>query len=176
MPPFPLAAIRFDDQPVDLLLSEFAARLTRMGVRVGGVVQGRAQGAAGCTDLELRSLDGVRRFPLSQRLGPGSQACRLDPGALADCGQMLLEALNGDLDLLVLNRFGKAEDSGHGFRAVIATAIERDIPVLTAVRGRNVEMWARFTAATATLLPPEPAALMDWFSGLARPRPAHPGN
>lgn len=49
----------------------------------------------------------------------GAKGCRLDPRALAALSGSLLGELDAGTQLLVLNRFGKGESEGHGFRAVI---------------------------------------------------------
>lgn len=42
--------------------------------------------------------------------------------------------LSKDLDLFVVNRFGKRESEGAGFCCVIERAIELELPVLTVVK------------------------------------------
>ena len=61
-----------------------------------------------------------------------------------------------------LNRFGKGESEGQGFRAVIEDACMRGIPVLTAVREAYVEAWEAFAGDLGLLLPPDRAAVTGW--------------
>ncbi|SDF40833.1 DUF2478 domain-containing protein [Rhodobacter capsulatus] len=161
----PLAAILYHDTPPDALLAGFARRLIAQGLRVGGVVQERPATAAGCrcAEMALLALANDHRTPVAQPLGPGSTGCRLDFGALAQVAQDLLGEIDAGLDLLILNRFGKAEAEGRGFRDVIAAALAREIPVLTALHPRNLPDWTRFTEGAALLLVPDETTLHHWL-------------
>lgn len=162
----PLAAVLYDAAPPDALLHAFARTLAARGLRIGGVVQSRpaAATACHCADMTLVSLASGRRFPVSQPLGPGSTGCRLDFGTLAQVAQGLLSEIEMGLDLLLLNRFGKAEAEGRGFRDVIAAAIARETPVLMALHARNLPDWTRFTEGEAPLLAPDETALHHWLA------------
>lgn len=74
----------------------------------------------------------------------------------------LLAELDGELDLLVLNRFGKDEAEGRGFRAVIGKALEKGVPVLTAVREAYAPALAEFASDFGRSLPAERAAIAGW--------------
>jgi len=168
MTELPLAAIRFEEGfAIDALLTDLAASLVTSGWRVAGAVQRRVETAedCGCADLEVQGLRSGQVFRISQTLGPGSQGCRLDPGGLACCAQMLLDEIAAGVDFLILNRFGKAEAEGRGFREVIGVALSAGIPVLTAVRPRHLAGWNAFTGG-ALLLAPEPGAARAWAESL----------
>lgn len=160
----PLAAIRFDDADIDTFLLEIATTLSRAGLRLRGVLQSR--GAVGgdchCADMDLTTLGSDRTFRISQPLGNGSRGCRLHPGALADCSSFLEAELNAGADLLILNRFGRGESEGRGFRDLIGKAIALNIPVLTAVRPTYFEPWAQFGEGLSCDLPMEQDAVLDW--------------
>jgi hypothetical protein len=47
-------------------------------------------------------------------------------------------------DLVILNKFGKTEAEGGGFRPLIADAIEAGLPMLIGVPWRNIESWRLF--------------------------------
>ena len=159
-----LAAIRFDHgEPVDDLLEAAVRHLQARGARVCGYLQRETQDPMSCCNVtHLEDVSGGARYRISQPLGAGSRGCRLDPQRLAQMCGLLLGKLDTDADFLVLNRFGKGESEGHGFRAVIEKAYDRAIPVLTAVRRDYCEAWGAFTDDIAQLLPPEEAAVLDW--------------
>lgn len=162
---FPLAAILYDTTPPDALLRAFARETSARGLRVGGVVQSRpASATCHCAEMALISLASGQSVPVAQPLGPGSTGCRLDFGALAQVAQDLRTEIEAGLDLLILNRFGKAEAEGRGFREVIAAAIARDIPVLTALHPRNLPDWTAFTEGAALLLMPDAPTLHHWLA------------
>ncbi len=162
----PLAAIIYPAGcPVDLLLAGIAADLAACGLHVAGAVQEAHPAAAGhCDTLVLRDTRDGSTTGISEDRGAGATACRLDPGGLATVAVRLEAALDSHPDLIVLNRFGKAEAEGGGLRAVFAAAVLRGIPVLTAVRQANAAEWHSFHQGMATDLPPDRAALQAWVA------------
>ena len=68
--------------------------------------------------------------------------------------------------VFIVNKFGKHEASGGGFRPLIARAIELDIPVITGINGLNEEAFLTFTGGTATWVEPAPQSLMSWFEAV----------
>ena len=160
-----LAAVRCDRGDVDSLLNEVAKALSGQGKRVRGVLQtqGVSNGECFCADMDLQVIGSDRSFRISQSLGPGSRGCRLNAGALADCAAFLEQSLTADTDLLILNRFGRGESEGKGFRDLIGAAVASNVPVLTALRPAYLEAWTAFGAEMACELPVERAAVLAWF-------------
>lgn len=160
-----LAAVRFDTGDIDGLLSEVASTLLRDGYRVRGVLQSRGEehGDCHCADMDLHAIGADKTFRISQPLGNGSRGCRLHPGALANCAAYLGEELDRGLDLLVLNRFGRGESEGRGFRDLIGQAMMRNVPVLTAVRPTYEDTWHSFGQSLSCDLPMTQKAILDWF-------------
>ncbi len=160
-----LAAIQFDSQDVDGFLDEIAMSLKSCGLTVRGVVQSRglAESDCHCADMDLKTIGSDRVFRISQPLGNGSRGCRLHPGALAECAAHLQEQVAEGADLLILNRFGRGESEGRGFRDLIATALGTNIPVLTAVRPTYRADWEGFAGGAGTALPMTRAAVFHWF-------------
>ena len=168
-----LAAIEFDDgQDIDGLLACFVQAQQRWGLIVKGVLQDRGQagGECYCADMDLLAIGSDRVFRISQSLGAGSSGCRLHPGALADCSAYLEQEIEQGADLLVLNRFGKGESEGRGFRDLICMALSRGIPVLIAVRPAYLVAWEQFSGDYGITLPFDRNAVSQWFAELD---PAH---
>lgn len=153
----------------DLLLSAFAKSLAENGARLSGVVQSNTA----CSDTDLCDMD-VKVLPdgpvfrISQSLGTGSRGCRLDPAALEQAVAHVSPALTGGPgttpDLLIVNKFGKHEADGRGFRPLIADALMAGIPVLTAVNGTNETAFQDFADGMADCLPATLPDLLDWFA------------
>lgn len=159
-----LAAIRIaDDTATDELLATVVRTLQQEGRTVAGFIQRQ-----GCHDLSghaemlLEEIPSGRRFCISQPLGKDSRGCRLDPRAIADIAGPLLKAIESRPDLLVLNRFGKGESEGQGFRAVLEKAFLLGIPVLTSVKQTYVGAWETFAGSCSTSLPPALKDILDW--------------
>jgi len=115
--------------------------------------------------MDLTTLGSGRTFRISQPLGDGARGCRLHPGALADCASFIEGELRDGADLLILNRFGRGESEGRGFRDLIATAILLDVPVLTALRPTYAHASTAFGAGAAHDLPMKRAAVLSWATG-----------
>lgn len=163
-----LAAVRCDHGDVDALLIDIGKTLSGEGKRVQGALQTRGfdNGECHCADMDLQVIGSDRSFRISQSLGRESRGCRLNSGALAECAAFLEQNLSSDTDLLILNRFGRGESEGKGFRDLIGAAIACDVPVLTALRPAYTEAWAAFGAEMACDLPVERGAVLDWFKSV----------
>ena len=156
-----LAAIQYEAGfPIDEFMAAAAATLRSEGMRVGGAVQLNAGGTA-CSAMTLQDLATGERFGISQQLGSQASGCRLDPRGLAGATARLDASVTDALDLLVVNKFGKAEADGGGLRSVLARAMDCGIPVLTAVRSPYAEAWLAFHGGLATDLVPSRAAALD---------------
>jgi hypothetical protein len=66
----------------------------------------------------------------------------------------------------VLNKFGKVECSGGGLRDLVASAIDRGIPVIIGVPRRNLEVWRNFAGELATELSDDAGQILEWLEGL----------
>ena len=148
----------------DLLLAGIAESLEVKGFRTCGTVQmNTACGEDGPCDMDVKVLPDGPLIRISQSLGKGSRGCRLDPGALETSIALCEERLE-TADLLLVNKFGKQEASGRGFRGLIGEALARDLPVLVGLNALNKAAFHEFAGDAAVALPPEEEALMVWLS------------
>lgn len=147
----------------DRLLAELANRLRADGVRMAGAVQVNTErpGQKHC-DMELHVLDGTDVLRISQNLGRGARGCRLDPDGLERTVALVEASLSRPVDLMIVNKFGKQELDGRGFRPLIGQALSQDVPVLTSVTGANRAAFLDFSDGLAEELPAELGALLDW--------------
>jgi hypothetical protein len=122
----------------DMVLAEVAAELRRAGLSVAGVVQVNEEfDPVRACHMDLHVLTGAEVIRISQNLGSLAAGCRLDPAGLAQAVGLVERALEVGQsvapDLLIVNKFGRQEAEGRGFRPVIGQALAAGIPVLTAV-------------------------------------------
>jgi nucleoside-triphosphatase THEP1 len=118
----------------DLVLAEVAAELRRVGLSVAGVVQVNEEfDPARPCHMDLHVLTGAEVIRISQNLGSMASGCRLDPAGLMQAVGLVERALELGPDLLIVNKFGRQEAEGRGFRPAIGQALATGIPVLTAV-------------------------------------------
>ncbi|MCV0425048.1 MAG: DUF2478 domain-containing protein [Roseibium sp.] len=160
-----LAAIRYGQSAeVEPALDAFVKGLRSRGVRMAGCLQRQLPDRGSCCPIShLEDLSSGANTRITQPLGSGSTGCRLDPGALANAAENLRRQLDSRPDILILNRFGRGESEGRGFRPVIERAVELGIPVLTAVKERYVGEWETFSADLAADLPADPEQLLSWL-------------
>ena len=148
---------------IDDFLSRVITLLRADHVSLGGALQENTRCAAGtCPAMTLIDLMTQRRFGISQDLGLQAEGCRLDAHGLMEFGALLDQTLNHNVELLVLNRFGKAEAEGGGLRPAFVRAIESGIPVLTAVRPPYTDAWSEFHGGLADNLPADLGAVLAW--------------
>jgi len=153
----------------DHVLSETAQRLGARGIRLAGAVQINTERADRGCDMDLRILPGTRLLRISQSLGPGASGCRLDTAALEEAVGLTGAALELGAELMVINKFGKHEAEGRGFRELIGQALLGGTPVLIGVNATNREAFLDFAEGLAIPLPPHVPALEDWALSHLRP-------
>lgn len=170
-----IAAISFDEGvAIDAMLEEIICKLQAKGYRIAGYLQREtAETDSCCSITDLESIAKGTKIRISQALGPGSRGCRLDANGLAEASGALIGELEQGIDLLILNRFGKGESEGQGFRSVIQKAMEMNVPVLTAVREAYRPSWEEFGGEYARIISGDSNDGLDWcLHALAAMQPA----
>ena len=114
-------------------------------------------------DVVLEDLATGHRTALFENRGAGARGCRLDEAALAEATARVEGSLEHVPQLLVLNKFGKVECEGGGLRDLIASAIDRGIPVIIGVPERNLGAWRSFAGEFAVELTDESSQIMEWL-------------
>lgn len=149
----------------DLILFKLSQMLAARGLRCCGAVQINSERAdTGPCDMDVQVLPDGSILRISQDLGRSARGCRLDPAALEKAVGLVSASLDRGADLLIVNKFGKHEAEGRGFRTVIAEALCRGIPVLVGINGLNLSAFQEFSGGTAVGLKPECGVLADWVS------------
>jgi len=146
----------------DRLLAETAAALEAQGLRLAGAVQQNLDhGPERDCDMDLRILgDEGPVIRISQSLGPCAEGCRLDTGALARAVGRAEAVLARGADVVIVNKFGKQEGYGRGFREFIASALAAGIPVLLAVPSDQLPAFRDFAGDLAE--PVMPGEAIGW--------------
>lgn len=159
-----LVAIRYERGfDVDELLLRSCYALRLHGLRLGGVVQ-RSSGDRGqcATSIHVVDLRSGEAFDIGEARGACARGCRLDERGLIDAESTILASIAEGVDLLVINRFGRAESLGRGLAGCFAAAIDKGVPVLTAVRAPYEDAWGEFHDGLAQALPTDVGAILQW--------------
>lgn len=151
----------------DRRLFAIAQDLRVSGLNLIGAVQDNIQRDKNrrC-DMYLHLLPLGERIPISQHLGTDARGCRLDPQGLERAVGLTEAQLDTTADLLILNKFGKQECEGRGFRPLIAKALERGIPVLTGLSSDKAEAFRHFSGDMAVAVQPESDCVRQWLTAL----------
>lgn len=147
----------------DLLLLRLAGSLVAEGLRPVGTVQINSERNDGdpC-DMDVKVLPDGPIVRISQSLGRGSRGCRLDTSALeVAVGHAGAELARG-ADCLIINKFGKHEAEGRGFRPLIVEALALDIPVLVGLNALNAPAFDAFVDGPCTRIEPRDRDLSEW--------------
>lgn len=162
----------------DRLLSDVADQLQAAGKLLAGIVK-----VGGCTssfangcDMEVRVLPEGPVIKITQNLGAGSDACRLDPGAIADAVSSVEAGPIDKADLFILNKFGPEEAAGRGFVSAIGRALGQGIPVLVGVGAAGREAFDTFADGLAETLPGDMDAIREWCETAICSRREHTAN
>ncbi len=148
----------------DRLMTKTADRLRADGAVLAGIVKELDYEVGyenGC-DMEVRVLPDGPVIKITQSLGKGSDACRLDPGAIADAVSRVENSTLANADLFILNKFGPEEAAGRGFCNVIGAALEQGVPVLVGVGAGVRAAFDTFVDGLAVTISADETAILDW--------------
>ncbi len=145
------------------LLARAAPILSAEGFRLAGTVQtDTVTPRSPLCDMDVLVLPSGPTLRISTSLGPGASGCRLDPAGLEDSVALTLANVTRGADLVIINKFGKQETAGRGFRDVIGAAMVAGIPVLVGVNEANRPALDSFCGGQATPLAAELEVILDW--------------
>ena len=163
IPPL-LAAARYEHGfDINAALLEVVARLRDASIVVGGVLQEiAARGPECCASLNVVDILSGERARITQDRGKEARGCKLDARGLASIAHLISDAIDAGVDLIVINRFGRAESEGGGLLSCISDAVCAGIPVLTAVRDPYIVPWRQFHGGLATELSPRVESILEW--------------
>lgn len=150
-PPAPIVAIVYGDGArVGPVIDRIVTHLVKQGYRLAGLVQrDRVRAGRSRCDMLMEDLTTGKTVTISQDRGESARGCRLDVDALLKAIADVRTALASHPDLLVVNKFGKAECEGGGCRSLIAEAVDYGVPVLVAVPYANLEAWRNYAGDLA---------------------------
>ncbi|WP_299775849.1 DUF2478 domain-containing protein [uncultured Tateyamaria sp.] len=148
---------------IDLILHQVAQSIMNAGHRPAGTAQINTERAdAGPCDMDVLVLPNGPRVRISQDLGREARGCRLDPEALENAIGFVQASLP-ESDCLIVNKFGKHEVDGRGFRPVIAEAFALGQPVLVGLNQLNAPAFFEFVGGTARRIDPRAEDIVKWL-------------
>ena len=114
--------------------------------------------------MDLIDLASDTIIRISEDRGNLAQGCRVDTGALAEAVELVERSIRiGAPDLVILNKFGKAEENGGGMRDAIGAALLADIPVLLSVSELALPAFEHFAGGLCTVIEADAQVLSEWL-------------
>lgn len=148
----------------DLLLHQVAQSVIKAGYRPAGTVQINTERPdVGPCDMDVLVLPGGPTLRISQSLGREARGCRLDPEAL-ETAVGLVQTCLPESDCLIVNKFGKHEAEGRGFRAVIGEALALELPILVGLNELNADAFMEFSGGIAQKIDPSAQGIERWLT------------
>jgi nucleoside-triphosphatase THEP1 len=148
----------------DGFLAGIAQALAASGLSLAGAIQSNYvfDPERRC-HMDLTLLGSGQVIRISQDRGRHARGCRLDAQGLAFAvGQVEARLDRGEAALLIVNKFGKSELEGEGFRDVIGKALVAGVPVLTTISPAARAGFLDFAGEFAVELPPDMGTVLDW--------------
>jgi hypothetical protein len=166
----PVAAIVYADEVFpDAMFRTLVAQCRAEGLSLAGVLQHQAvAGGDRRCDVILEDLATGHRTALFEDRGASARGCRLDEAALAEAAARIEGSLEHMPQLLILNKFGKVECEGGGLRDLIASAVDRGIPVVIGIPKRNIDAWRAFAGEFAVELTDDAREVDRWLESFGR--------
>ena len=155
---------------VDTLLATIAYDLRSTGWKLAGAVQSPGAPRNSRCEMTLEDLATGACIEMSDELGPTASGCRLDTQALEDSVGLAASSLDPATRLVVINRFGKRETDGRGFRSMIESAVAMDVPVLVGVKQMHFDAWRRFVGDEPRVLPHDRDEILAWCEAASEER------
>ena len=161
-----LAAIVFRrGYDIDAFLKNICKTMTGAGVKVGGLIQETSGGVGGCAQsVHVVDIRSGKKFDIWDDRGSCARGCRLNEGALDVSAEIVSIAIQDKVDLLIINRFGRAESLGRGLLGSFVAALESGLPILTSVREPYVQAWQDFHGGLGMELKADQQPVLDWAS------------
>ena len=148
----------------DELIEAVARHFDAQELRLAGAVQiNSATKNSKRSKMILSILGTGEEVGISQNLGPHATGCALDAEGLENAAHIVLKSLDDVRDLLILNKFGKQERDGQGFRDVLVKALDQDVPVLLGVNATLETAFQDFAGDFAVKIAPNLADITRWY-------------
>lgn len=154
---------------INSLLLDVVAELKRRRYRIGGLLQ-QAESDEDCARLMLVDIRTGKQALITQDRGKESSGCKLDPRGLADISHCINDAVAAGVDLVVINKFGRAESEGTGLLACFADVVVAGVPLLTAVREPYIDAWRSFHGGYSIELPARLESIVSWCAACCTSR------
>ena len=160
------AAVYSPDTADRMALSKFAQKQKANKTRIGGILQQALFGADGSiVGLDAIDIATNERLPIS-RPGKNESDCGLDVSALVSTSSIIRDAINNQLDLVVVEKFGEVEQDGKGLIDDILQTIAEGIPLVISMSQSALPAWQELSGGLGDVLAFEETAFEQWWKSV----------
>jgi hypothetical protein len=143
------------------MIADLARDLQDMGLRLAGAVELPDDPAIGRRQMRLRLLGRDEVVDIAQNLGALARGCTLDTAALEDAAGRAEAVFGFGCDLVIINKFGKTEAEGRGFRPLIGRAVAAGVPVLIGLSPDRRAAFEAFSGGMGQAVVPDARAILN---------------
>jgi len=163
-----IAALKYvSGQSTKDVLKRFADTLLKQGVNVHGLRQENVQGPdgqrLGVDAIDIHTGD---RIPLL-RPTPfelNNKQCSLNLAQLSEATGILRRAVQANPDIVLVERFSKAESDGGGLADDLMALMASGIPTVVSVHADEYEAWLSYSGGLADDVDSTVEALNQWWT------------
>lgn len=163
----PFAAAVYNPDTGDrMALLKFVEKQKNLNLRIGGVLQEAVFDAKGqISGFNAIDVSSNRRIPISLPVRNNSE-CGLDVSALAQTTEIIRQAIDDQVDLMVVEKFGEKEQEGKGLIDEIMQTIVEGIPLLISVPQAALPIWQERSGELGSVLDFSEAEFEVWWADL----------
>ena len=163
----PFAAAVYNPDTGDrMALLKFVEKQKTLSLRVGGVLQEAVFDAKGqMSGFNAIDVSSNRRIPISLPTRNNNE-CGLDVSALAQTTDIIRQAIDDQVDLMVVEKFGEKEQDGKGLIDEIMQTIVEGIPLLISVPESALPIWQERSGELGSVLGFSEDIFEAWWTGL----------
>lgn len=163
----PFAAAVYNPDTGDrMALLKFVEKQKALNLRIGGVLQEAVFDANGeISGFNAIDVSSNRRISISLPVRNKNE-CGLDVSALAQTTEIIRQAIDDQVDLMVVEKFGEKEQEGKGLMDEIMQTIVEGIPLLISVPEAALPIWQERTGELGCVLDFSEAVFEAWWAGL----------
>jgi nucleoside-triphosphatase THEP1 len=160
------AAVYSADTADRMALFKFAQKQKASKTRVGGILQI----AIFDTDGNIAGLDAINiatneQLPISRPRDNGT-ICGLDTSVVTATSSIISAAVDNQLDLVVIEKFGALEQKGGGLIDDILLTIAEGIPLVISMSQTALPVWQELSGGLGDVLAFEETAFEQWWQNI----------
>lgn len=158
------------DRP-DLVLLDFARRVSDSGRRICGLIQFRDR-RSDDTRRRVMVLDAWTEVDVGHETSAvGGGHCHVDEGWMDRMAAQVRASIRDGVDAVIVNRFGPLEAAGGGFCDAIRVASESQTPLVIAVPAFEFERWTHCSNGMTVSLDCALDAVLEWWHRVSARNP-----